>query len=218
MLLNFLFPGECVICKEIFFHRGQNVICPGCLSQINKNPPEVCRGCGRKISACICRPERRYDDFKVFMGKNRYITEAIYWLKIKKYRKIAPEIGNRICKDLSEFIHTRKIDTVTFIPLDRETYKERGFNHLEEILKSAVPGFLIKPVLKKTQKTRLQMELSAEERHTNLKGVFSLAENIREKNVLIFDDIITTGATMMEALKTVKKGRPSKIYGYVIAG
>jgi len=218
MILNALFPGECVICSDLFFHKGQNIICPECLSEINKNPPQVCRGCGRKVYACICRQNKRFDDFMIFMNKNRYITEAVYWLKIKKYKTVAPEIGKRICEEITDFVYSRKIDFITYIPIDRKTLKDRGFNHLEEILKSAVPIFLIKNLMEKVRKTKLQMELSAEERETNLKGAFSLTGDVRDKNVLIFDDIITTGSTMMEALKTIKKGKPSKIYGYVIAG
>jgi len=219
IILNALFSGECVICSGLFHHRGQNVVCPDCISRIKKENTLFCRSCGvRKENCQRCSGRRFFDDFSIFTKRSREITEAIYWLKIKKYRPIASEIGRTISEDIGMFIKSRKIDVVIFIPLDKKTFRERGFNHLEEILRSAVPDYLIKSVIEKVKKTKLQMELPAEERQRNLKGAFSLMESIKDKNVLIFDDIITTGSTMMEAFKTVKKGKPSKIYGYVIAG
>ncbi|WP_457639719.1 ComF family protein [Persephonella sp.] len=217
--MNAVFPGKCVYCGSMFVFSDQNLFCQNCLSMLKKEKTVFCRSCGKTMFNCQeCIKERRFSDFQVFTKKTEILTEVIYWLKIKKYRNLSFILSELIRQDIIDFVNRYSIDLITYIPLDRKTHKERGFNHLEEILKEIFPSFMVKPVIEKTRKTKLQMELSAEERRQNLKDVFRLKENITDRKVLIFDDIITTGSTMKEAFKTVKKGRPEAVFGYVIAG
>lgn len=218
-ILNIIFPGRCLLCGEVFIYKDQNLFCDFCLSSIKKEKVIYCKSCGRKVENCQnCLKERKFDEIKVFKNKDKSITEMIYQLKIGGYKTISKVIANIIKEDILDFTLNNKIDIVTFVPLDKSTEKERGFNHLYEILINIFPKYMIIPLTEKTRKTKLQMELSAEERRKNLKGVFRLKNYpIREKRILIFDDILTTGSTMLELYKTIKKGKPSKIYGYVIA-
>ena len=217
--LNALFPAKCVICNNLFIFEDQNLFCDNCLSMIKKEYVEHCSGCGSKIKNCqLCLKKRVFHRIEIFKNNDRYITELIYHFKIKGYKNLSTVIANKIQEDLTDFVQREKIDLITYIPLDKVTFKERGFNHLEEILKNIFPSYLIIEMTEKIRKTDLQMDLSRDQRLKNLKGAFRLKNfDIKNKRILIFDDIMTTGSTMREVCGVIKRGKPDKIYGYVIA-
>jgi len=107
------------------------------------------------------------------------------------------------------------------VPLSRKRLKWRGFNQAEEIGKH-LSLYLKKPLLNniliKNKETFFQSGLSKEERETNLINSFSLkTENLNNKNVLLIDDIYTTGSTMEECSKILKSFGVNKVIGVVIA-
>ena len=217
--LNALFPAKCVICHNLFIFEHQNLFCDKCLSMIKKEYVEYCSGCGSKIKNCqICLKKRVFYRLQIFKNNDRYITDLIVHFKIKGYKNLYTVISEKIQDDLTDFVKKENIEIITYVPLDKTTLKKRGFNHLEEILKKIFPTYLIWEVVEKVKKTELQMDLSRDQRLKNLKGAFrSKNIDIKGKKVLIFDDIMTTGSTMKEVCSVVKKGKPDRVYGYVIA-
>jgi ComF family protein len=100
------------------------------------------------------------------------------------------------------------------IPLSKKKLKWRGFNQAEEIAKELADFLkipLILDCLIKIKETRDQVELSEKERRKNVKGVFFV------RNVLLVDDVFTTGATMEEAARVLKETGAKKIVGIVVA-
>jgi len=108
------------------------------------------------------------------------------------------------------------------VPLEKKKLKWRGFNQAEEIGKE-LSEFLnieiLNNVLIKTKETLPQVELSDEERKENIKGAFSCQhpELVRERKVLLVDDIYTTGSTMAECARVLKKSGAKEVIGIVIA-
>ena len=108
------------------------------------------------------------------------------------------------------------------IPLEKKRLKWRGFNPAEELAKELSIFFripLVNNALVKIKTTLPQVELSEEERKENIKGAF-LCQNsnqIKEKRILLIDDIYTTGATLKEGAKVLKKAGAKEIIGIVIA-
>jgi ComF family protein len=143
-----------------------------------------------------------------------------------------PPLIRELRKELSSIIIShfllldKKPDFSNFvlvpIPLTKKKLRWRGFNQAEEIAKEIAKFFkltLISDCLIKIKETRDQTELSEKERKENVKGVFFVKnkEKIWEKNVLLIDDVFTTGATMEEAAKVLKEAGAKKIIGIVIA-
>ncbi len=218
-LLNLLYPGRCSVCNNLFFAEDQSFVCRSCIDKISPSEVSYCKSCGSPTENCQkCLKNRKYDYIKVFTSADKELVNIIAMYKLQSVKPLGKEISQKISEDIVEFVKREQVDLITFIPLTKKIYRERGFNHLEFILKNIFPSFLIKNVLLKKKETALQMDLSAEERIKNIKDAFSLNPEveIEGKNVLIFDDILTTGSTMLEAYKTVKKGKPKKIFGYVI--
>jgi ComF family protein len=108
------------------------------------------------------------------------------------------------------------------IPLSKNKLKWRGFNQSEEITKELAENLkipLIKDCLVKIKETKDQIELSEKEREENVRGAFFVKnkEEIVGKNVLLVDDVFTTGATMEEAARVLKEAGAKKIVGIVVA-
>ncbi len=220
MIFSILFPQECEICGNTFPIKGQNYICDDCLNSIYKMEFVYCHSCGKITSNCQeCVVNKKFDDIGVFTRVNDKLTKIIGIYKLKSVKALASNIAELIKEDIIEFSIKNKIDLITYVPLYKNLEKERGFNHLREILIRIFPKNIVKEVLVKTKDTKLQMELSKKEREKNLKNVFILRKlsEVEGKNILIFDDIMTTGSTLLECYKELKKGKPNKIFGYVIA-
>jgi len=108
------------------------------------------------------------------------------------------------------------------VPLEKKKLKWRGFNQAEEIGKE-LSEFLnieiLNNVLIKTKETLPQVELSDEERKENIKGAFSCQhpELVKNRKILLVDDVYTTGSTMEEAARVLKKSGAKEVIGIVIA-
>ncbi len=108
------------------------------------------------------------------------------------------------------------------IPLSKKRLKERGFNQSEEIAKE-LSKFLEIPmasnVLLKIKETLPQVELSKNGREENIKGVFvvRIKDPIKEKNILLVDDVLTTGSTLAEAARCLKDAGAKHVWGITVA-
>ncbi|EKE14572.1 MAG: phosphoribosyltransferase, partial [uncultured bacterium] len=108
------------------------------------------------------------------------------------------------------------------IPLHKKRLKERGFNQSELLAKEIAPvlGFkYLGEILIRKIYTQAQAELPKEERLHNIKDCFELKEKseIKGKTIILIDDVFTTGATLQEAAKVLKKGGAKKVWGLTIA-
>lgn len=108
------------------------------------------------------------------------------------------------------------------VPLDKKRLRWRGFNQAEELAKG-ISKFLnieiLNNILIKTKETLPQVELSDEERKENIKGAFACQnqEKIKGRKILLVDDIYTTGSTMEECARVLKKAGAKEIIGIVVA-
>ncbi len=217
-ILNLIFPGKCIICQNVFLAEKQNAVCADCLSSVfKKKEVYYCKSCGKPSENCQdCLKNRKYDYIYVFTKNTESFTKIISEYKLNRVKGLGLEIAKFIKDDIEKVVRENNIDIVTYVPLSKKLQKERGFNHLEFVLRNIFPSYLIREVLVKIKETKLQVHLLAEERKKNLKGAFKLVDDVKDKNILVFDDILTTGSTMLEVYKEIKKGKPKKIYGYII--
>ncbi len=150
------------------------------------------------------------------------IRKAIIALKYKYSTEIAKELANICAQNLKLTKFTHKCLLVP-IPLHRQRENFRGFNQSAEVGKlvaSKMGWEFIPDLLIKKKPTASQVELSVEKRRQNLQGVFSLnSKRILSdiSNILIFDDVFTTGSTLKEAVKVLKHTRVKKVCGLTIA-
>jgi ComF family protein len=235
--LDVLFPIHCLFCK-----RYGQWVCNDCLKKIIVLSEQVCPYCEKNISPSgrICQ------DCKIkFLKNNRNYSLDLLIVSIKysqegisriihyfKYSFIK-DLGDPLAGIVSQAIISNNIplpDLIVPVPLHPRRLRWRGFNQSEvlaqNISQDLTPGFQI-PVLSnalvRKKYTPAQMKIkNYQERQQNVKNIFSLnpainSKTLKEKNILIIDDVSTTGATLFECARALKDGGAKKIYGAVIA-
>jgi len=226
-LMDVVFPKECVLCKK----EGAS-LCLNCLTKYFKFTGFYCPFCRKRIPPS---DEPKCSDYcfskthiKAVFSLSEYsdksTKEAVRNFKFSGIYDIGRIFGEFISKNHLLAKLTAKNDfSAVCVPLHKKNLQKRGFNQ-SEILAIAISAGLGIPFLKngivKIKKTGHQVETkNKEERLKNLTGAFSVpdAKLVAGKNILLVDDIITTGATLAECAGELKKAGAKKIYGITIA-
>lgn len=119
-------------------------------------------------------------------------------------------ISSLIEEEIFKVVYEEDIDYIVPIPINFRREQIRGFNQVEEILKNLNYSFLKTNRVKNTKK--MFKLLDKEKRENNIKNSFKVDKEFKTKNILIFDDIITTGATIEEFKRElIKNGEVNKI-------
>lgn len=206
-VLSFLFPSKCIFCKKY----GE-VICHKCIKRLEK-----------------------YETIKVIKLKNKNLDYLIYFFKYEKIiRKLIlqykffnrPMISamfskiilknEKICGNLKFY------DIIIPVPMHEHKKRCRGYNQTELFSKQIADKLWItynENVLIKTKNNARQSSLNLEDRTNNVKNIFKIIDEnaVRNKNVILIDDIYTTGATLEECTKELKKAGCKTVLGLVIA-
>ncbi|MBT3817013.1 MAG: ComF family protein [Candidatus Magasanikbacteria bacterium] len=215
-----IFPQYCLGCKS----EG-NICCKECLKKIPTAGVFFCPVCqsatdrGVVCEGCIGKGGLR-SHIAIAPYNHDLVGLAIEQLKyhyMEEYMKIFHYmIQEFFTQDASLCSH---IDCIVPIPLHKKRYVERGFNQSDLIAKSVseVLDIPIKQYLKRQVYTKQQAKYNREERFANVSSAFILdAKEIAGENILLIDDVFTTGATMQSAARVLKDAG-SKVYGFSIA-
>jgi competence protein ComFC len=108
---------------------------------------------------------------------------------------------------------------LTFVPMWQRKERKRGYNQAALMAKeiAVISGNSLKSLLEKTKDTKSQTELDKKERLENVKDSFGLKSDQIPKNVVLVDDVWTTGATMKECCKVLKKAGVQIVWGFTLA-
>ncbi len=227
-IFDFIFPEFCKLCQRPL-RDSENLICNNCFSKL----PFLklyCQKCGtplpdhlkdflsyKEINYCsYCQTQKFYFDktFSAFYYK-KPVSDWIISLKFGKEFNLGYRLGKLLKSVFIDKIP--EVDLVIPVPLSSERLKVRGFNQSFLI----AWGFLGKrpsqEFLKRIKCTKPQTELSQKERWKNVKNVFEANPKVKNKTILLIDDVMTTGATLNEASKALKKAGAKEIYVLTIA-
>lgn len=211
-ILNIIFPVNCLSCG-----KNEEYLCIECLT----NAPLSLR-------------ESEEWMLPLYDYRHPPIKKAIHSLKYKGKKILAKTFAEimypRILEELADLrLMQNFYDPILIpIPLSKKRYKERGYNQSELICKNLIKldkkvNFkLEKYILIKHKETIHQAHIkNRKERLENLQGSFSIEEKnidkIKNKNIILIDDVFTTGATLNEARKILKKCGAKKIIAFTIA-
>jgi ComF family protein len=215
-ILNLLFPSQCPLCFSHSDNHSHNPICSKCWSTIARYEGPACSICGLptvSIYTSICAeclakkpPFSKINCYGIYDGA---LKESIHLLKFQGVKRLA--------KPLSELLVTQcsnDYDAVVPVPLHIKKLKEREFNQtalLGRFLSRSINKPLLLAALIKTRETELQTAVSGKERRANLRGAFSISQDISGMRLLLVDDVITTGATVRECAATMKRAGAKEI-------
>lgn len=212
-LLDIIYPPKCMYCGELIGIGKDRWLCEDCLDEIKIIEEPRCEKCGRPLDAeglCAdCRENKPYYEkgWAVYEYKGN-VRNAIRRYKYKNHKEYAIPFG-RQTTEMIEGINAPIIDCLVPVPLYYKKKKRRGYNQSELLAMelSRNLGIEMCCVLDRVRDTKVQSNLKPKERMENVKGAFRLREDIdiQGKKILLVDDIYTTGSTINECSKVLKK-------------
>ncbi len=223
-LLDIFFPRhvKCIFCGEELNGNDYNDTCEKCLLTLPyiKN---CCLRCGEPLSAdkegiCLRCTSTNYD-FELARSVFEYtdkIISVVHKYKYKNQKFLSEPISNYLCDYLAKW--DIKVDMVCAVPLFKKKEKERGFNQAKLLAENVAEKFDLPYVdaVLKVKDNPSQTTLSFKERQENVLDVYAINENlkkdIKDKSILLIDDIYTTGATANAIAKILKSAHAKAVY------
>ena len=210
--LYYLSPKRCAICREVLSFR--EVLCSDCEGKLHQMDKDICKRCGHVKKQCECKNYAyHFRGFTAPFVNEGLAQEGIYGFKFLRNRDAADFFATEIAKRVKDIFPDVEFDVVCAIPMYRLKRSVSGFDHAE-ILATEVARAMNLPykrLLKKQKNCRPQHTLTAKERFENVKGVYTARKNAYE-NVLLIDDIKTTGATLDECARRLMLAGTENVY------
>lgn len=216
-LLDFIYPKRCVGCSQMGAY-----LCPNCFKEVEFLKLQYCPACKfvskRGLTHEKCKRSSRLDGIHslvIYEGAARKLIQKI------KYRgafdilnEIMPRFLNQVALEFEPEL------IVVPVPLHKDRHLVRGFNQSELIARKLGQIFgetYSNKYLVRVRNTTTQTSLTREERMMNLKNAFLASVKVKHKSFLLVDDVWTTGATLNEAARELKKRGAKQVYAFTIA-
>lgn len=227
-LLDLLFPKTCIGCKKY-----GSYFCIDCIKEI-KQTELVCPFCERAslggVVHAVCKRKYGLDGLWSLGIYEGMLRTAIQKLKYKWVSEVAKDLIDITCeywaKNSPILLDKIKKDQgkswiVAAVPLHPTRQRWRGYNQSELLAKLFANklGLKYETILKRTRNTPPQMKLHASERKRNIRNAFSLSYNLSPKtyNLLLVDDVWTTGSTLKECCYVLKRAGAKTVWALTIA-
>ncbi len=237
-----LFPSDCRLCSTPLINISRLPVCRPCLAEIRPIKGDVCAVCGERLlspfaigagpqeTRCgLCR--RAQLPFTRAVAYGSYdggLRELIHLLKYEHVRPAARVLGQMLAKAVSGLDPDRNLQSLLVIPvpLHRRKLRQRGFNQSEliawEFMKAAGGTNLFElhsRILERRRETESQIGLTRHQRRVNIRGAFAVArpKEIFEREILLIDDVFTTGTTASECARILRRAGASKVYVATVA-
>lgn len=196
--------------RKFFF----NSKCSVCGKETEETEIYLCRECREKIEKK--KSLRVRGNVFYLFDYSDDIRKIIIDYKLNGRKGIAYFISSLIEHELKKIIAEKDINIVIPVPVSRERKNLRGFNQVETLLD--IIGISYKKITRKKNTVPMHGILEKDVRKINIKSAFQCDFLTEHKNILIVDDIITTGATVSEIIKSLKTaGKPKNIYIFAIS-
>jgi len=217
--LDWLFPPACGGCGS----PGTRW-CPDCQNKVQGIAGPICEACGLpQVNSGLCpRCQQKAPAFKLLRSWAVFENPVQAALHRLKYRRDIG-MGEALSNQMSAFIRQLEwpVDTLIPIPLGKKRLRERGYNQVAMV---AIPlsiqlGLDYRPAaLVRARETRSQVGLSAGERQENVRSAFhAYSEKASGRNILLLDDVSTTGATLSSAAEALYASGAREVYALTIA-
>ena len=236
-LLNFgtlkqaLLRQSCVLCNANIdaLQANNHAVCKPCQNDLPWHPTSSCPQCGLSSSGTVCGScLNSPPDFDATKAVFLYAFPVDAMMQRYKYGNML-NLGDTFGKFLAEKIalgtlNHNQVDLIIPMPMHPQRLKERGFNQALEIAKVLSKNSKEKLDYKSVERQTLtppQASLPLKERVKNIKGAFKVntdkLDMLQGKRIAIIDDVMTTGASLNELAKTLKKAGAVHVECWVIA-
>jgi competence protein ComFC len=228
-LVSLFYPANCDLCGQAVTH--DLYLCDACEEKAQRILPPFCAKCSEPFSGAIdqeftcanCSHRALEFDAAVSAYRSRGIVRVVM-LKFKYGGELhlRHPLGRWLLTALAdERIRNRTFDIVVPVPLHPARLRERGFNQAELLARilSDETGVPILPALERIRYTTTQTAFDRIERMENLRGAFRLRPNIsvQDSRVLLVDDVLTTGSTLSECARILRKAGAQSVHAVTAA-
>ncbi len=235
-LFAVLFPSDCRICLEPLLNISNLPVCESCLGKVIPIQDLLCRVCGEKLFSSYTQTEdgplcglcrRIAPQFRRAVAFGAYQGELRDLIHLFKYAGIRPA-GALLATLLARAIQELQLpaDVVLIpVPLWPGRRQARGFNQAEAIarafcgLKPSSSIQLDTSSLVRTRETASQTGLTRKQRRSNVRGAFAVmrAVKVRERSILLVDDVMTTGTTVNECARVLLRAGAKEVLVATVA-
>lgn len=231
LIMDTIYPHRCPSCKKIV--ELDSVFCLDCWKKLQFITKPTCSICGTPLqfntlldnniicAKCLSKKPYYSKAISCFIY-NKTISKAIFEFKFYQRMFLSKFFAKFIYAKIKEYL--KDIDYIIPVPLSLKRLRWRGFNQtllLARDLGKLANKEVISNLIIKTKHTKAQVRLKNKDRVKNLKTAFIInekyLEKIKNKNIAIIDDVITTGTTVNECSKVLKRHNVGKIFVFSIA-
>jgi competence protein ComFC len=228
-LASLFYPPICTVCSA---STGVGeYLCDDCRAKTPRISAPFCARCSEPFAGTIsgpfacanCSHRRLHFEAAVAVYRSRGIVRrVVHQFKYGRETHLRYPVGQWLCDALEdERLRGRQFDVIVPVPLHPARQRERGFN--QAALLAALLGerisVSVKPALERIRYTTTQTAFDRSERMENLRGAFRLRRrvNVQGLRMLLVDDVLTTGATLSECARVLKKAGAASIYAATAA-
>jgi ComF family protein len=175
-----------------------------------------------KINIIYRKVYNKYYDEMIYLFKYKDVRNLILKYKFNNKAFLSNTFSKIILKNKNLCRNLKFYDIIIPVPMYKIKKQKRGYNQTELITKKIAKNLGIyedSKVLLKIKNTRTQSKLNEKQRYENIKNVFFInnIEKIKDKKIILFDDIITTGATINECAKILKQNGAKSVVVLALA-
>lgn len=209
-ILDLIYPPKCGICGKI----SKEFLCAKCAILLEKHAVFEIEN--------TCNQGKNFDELLYVFQYEGIARQIILKYKFKESSYLYKMFVNFMLKNQKFFEFIKKYDKIIPVPISQKRYIERGYNQSYLIAKELAKNTKLQlenECLFKVKNITEQSKLNKEEREKNIKGVYQLQneEKISNKNIILFDDIYTTGSTTNECCKILQQAKPKSIAVFTLA-
>lgn len=228
-LLDLLFPPICTSCMSVLSLKSDDGFCPECREKWNEHKKELCRRCGQPLHECWCgvpNDPKGYVDSERHLvqyqkGENSTVMQAIYRMKNLYNRRGFDTIAQEM---FDAFFPKDGYDNavITAVPRNKGSIRKYGHDQSFELGKRLavlsgleyVTVLIHKGNVKQKRLGRKEREINAQKSYGIINGSSSY---LKDKTVILVDDVVTTGATVVRCAHLLKMRGAGKVVVFSVA-
>lgn len=231
------FPSDCRLCNTPLISVSRLPVCPECLSSLEPIRAPQCILCGERLAPAQlltgdahCQACRDYPpQFERAVSFGEYtagLRDLIHLLKYGGVVSAAQPLGALLARNLQELRleSGHSVPVLVPVPLHSSKRRERRFNQAELIARAALKRLpaafaLDCGLLERQRQTRSQVGLDREARIRNMSGAFRVvaSQRVQGRTLIVIDDVMTTGTTVSECARVLKRAGAEKVFAATVA-
>lgn len=221
MIIDYIYPPQCFACTKDMYPFTSKSLCFTCWKKIGFNVRK-CAICKQQKTSYCCQAKYGFTEFRCVAKYENTLKQLLIDFKFNRKVHCGSLLANLLFRSIQRIPFSQKIDYVIPVPMTAAKRFVRGYNHSEIIalhLAKKMHIYCIRHNLVKIKNTRSQSSLKKSQRLLNLENTFYLCNKriLSAKNILLVDDICTTGSTLRECMRVLRQAKCKNIYVAVIA-